>query len=60
MNQEERMKLYMQADRILIEQAAIMPLFYSRTNMLLKPWIRKFPYSALRESFWKDVIIEPH
>jgi len=60
MNQEERMKIYEQADRILIEEAAIMPLVYMRWHLLLKPWVRKFPTSAIKRWFWKDVIIKPH
>ena len=60
MNQGERMKMYKQADRILVEEAAIMPLTYMRWHLLLKPWVRKFPTSAIKRWFWKDVIIEPH
>jgi oligopeptide transport system substrate-binding protein len=59
-DQGERMKLYRQADRILVEEAAIMPLIYGRLNMLVKPWVRKYPTSAMTGWFWKDVIIEPH
>ena len=61
-DQEERMKLYRQADRVLIEEAPIMPLIYSRQGLLVKPWVRKYPTSPLAiECFWgKDVIIEPH
>jgi len=60
-DQEERMKLYGQADRILVEEAAIMPLFYSRHDLLVKPWVSRYPLSAIGPWFWgKDVIIEPH
>jgi oligopeptide transport system substrate-binding protein len=59
-DQGERMKLYRQADRILVEEAAIMPLTYGRLSMLVKPCVRKYPTSAISASFWKDVIIEPH
>ncbi len=59
-DQGERMKLYRQADRILVEEAPIMPLIYGRLNMLVKPWVRKYPTSALTGWFWKDVVIEPH
>jgi ABC-type oligopeptide transport system substrate-binding subunit len=59
-DQGERMKLYGQADRILIEEAAIMPLTYARHHLLVKPWVRRFPTAPLRGWFWKDVIIEPH
>jgi oligopeptide transport system substrate-binding protein len=59
-DQEERLKLYRQADRILVEEAAIMPLYYWREHMLVKPWVSKFPTSALKLWFLKDVIINPH
>jgi oligopeptide transport system substrate-binding protein len=57
---EERMRLYRQADRILVEEAVIMPFCYERRHLLIKPWVRKCPLSAIRGLFWKDVIIEPH
>jgi ABC-type oligopeptide transport system substrate-binding subunit len=60
-DQAERMQVYRQADRILMEEAVIMPLSYTPMHLLLKPWIRKFPTTAIKNpGFWKDVIIEPH
>jgi oligopeptide transport system substrate-binding protein len=59
-DQGERMKLYQQADRILVEQAPILPLLHRRFALLVKPWVRKFPTSPMKVWFWKDVIIEPH
>ena len=58
--QGERLKLYAQADRILIEEAAIVPLSYWRMVGLLKPWVHTLPHSPLGHLFLKDVIIEPH
>jgi oligopeptide transport system substrate-binding protein len=60
MDQGERMRLYGQAERILIEEAAILPLYYLRSHLLVKPWVKKYPTSAIKWWFWKDVIIEPH
>jgi oligopeptide transport system substrate-binding protein len=60
LDQSRRMKLYGRADRILVEEAAIVPLTYGREHLLLKPWVSRFPISAIRPWFWKDVIIEPH
>jgi ABC-type oligopeptide transport system substrate-binding subunit/DNA-binding SARP family transcriptional activator len=60
MDQDVRMKLYRQADQILIEEAALLPLTYGRLHMLVKPWVRKFPLSPLKWWFFKDVIVEPH
>jgi len=59
-DQGKRMKLYQEADRILIEEAAIMPGFYNRLHLLVKPWVTKHPMSTIKPWFWKDVIIEPH
>ncbi len=60
MNQEERIALYQEADRILVEEAAIVPLAYDRIHILVKPWVRNPPIAALGGWFLKDVIIEPH
>jgi len=59
-NQEERMRMYRQADRILVEEAPVLPCQYGRINLLVKPWLSRFPTSATGWWFWKDVIIEPH
>jgi ABC-type oligopeptide transport system substrate-binding subunit len=60
LDQEERLGLYAQADRILVEAAAVIPLTYSRSHMLVKPWVRKFPALALDQWRWKEIVIEAH
>jgi ABC-type oligopeptide transport system substrate-binding subunit len=60
MDPEERMKLYRQADRILIEEAVIMPTHYAIASVLVKPWVRKPPSKEFGLWLWKNVIIEPH
>ncbi len=57
---EARMALYRQADTILLDEAYFWPHLYSRTHILLKPWVRRYPISPLSISFWKDVVIETH
>jgi ABC-type oligopeptide transport system substrate-binding subunit len=59
-DQAERMKMYRTADKILVEEAAIMPTGYGRINALVKPWVSRIPMSAFKGIFWKDVVIEPH
>ena len=54
------MGLYRQADRMLVEEAPIMPVGYGRQHLLVKPWVSRFPTSAVKYLFWRDVIIEPH
>lgn len=60
LDQEERMRLYCEAEKILAEQAPIMPIFHWSTRMLVKPWVTRFPTTGLREWFFKDVIMAPH
>jgi ABC-type oligopeptide transport system substrate-binding subunit len=60
MNQTERLKLYAQADRLAVEEVAILPLVYIRSMQFIKSWVKKFPLSPIPKWFWKDVIIEPH
>jgi ABC-type oligopeptide transport system substrate-binding subunit/DNA-binding SARP family transcriptional activator len=58
-DQSERMKLYTQADQILVEKAAIMPLTYARSHILVKPWVNKLDKSPLDYWSCKDATIEP-
>jgi ABC-type transport system substrate-binding protein/DNA-binding SARP family transcriptional activator len=60
LDQAERMRMYRQADRILVEEAPILPLCYGRFHMLMKPWVKKLFTSPLKWWSWKDVILEPH
>jgi len=59
-DQAERSKFYRAADRLLIEDAAIIPFFHGQQFLLVKPWVRRYPMSSIRVSYWKDVIIDPH
>jgi len=57
-DQQERMQLYRQADQILIQEAAVIPLVYVREHRLRKPWLT-VPYRN-RDVHTKDIIIWPH
>ena len=56
----ERLKFYQAADRLLMQEAGIMPLGYGQWYLLIKPWVKRYPISPLGTSYLKDVIIEPH
>jgi oligopeptide transport system substrate-binding protein len=58
--QGERMRLYSQADRILIEEAAVMPVMYWRRPTLIKPWVRKLHIPSFGNLQWKDIVIDMH
>jgi ABC-type transport system substrate-binding protein len=61
-DQGQRIELYKQADRILIEEAVVVPTEYGGHPCLLQPWVTRFPAAPvyIRTWFWKDVVIEPH
>ncbi len=59
-DQGERMAIYRQAQERLADGAAIVPITYGRSHLLVKPWVRNLPMSSLRWWYWKDVVIEDH
>ena len=60
LNLSERVDLYEQAQRLLVEELPVFPLVYLRGHYLLKPWVTKFPVSTMRVNYWNDTVIEPH
>lgn len=56
----ERMHLYREADKILMEAAVILPINYYQELLLVKPWLKKFPVSAFSWLYGKDVILGAH
>jgi dipeptide transport system substrate-binding protein len=60
MDHEERMRMYRQADLILVQDAAFMPCAYSGRQVLVKPWVSGFVLSASGQWDAKDVVIASH
>jgi oligopeptide transport system substrate-binding protein len=60
LDQGRRLELYRQADRILIEEAVIAPLYYGQHYHLRKPWVRKHTGSLVYPPFWKDITLDSH
>lgn len=56
MNHEQRMALYHMAHRLLLADAAIMPLVYQVGHYLLKPWFRY----GIDGQYWQDFVLLPH
>jgi ABC-type oligopeptide transport system substrate-binding subunit len=54
--------MYQKADSIVMKEFPVAPLLYYRTNLLIKPWISRFPVSPLgvQDLKWKDIVIEQH
>ena len=59
-NQEERMGLYLEAQRILIDEVPLCPLTYNRGHALIKPWVSQYPLTPMRWNNWKDMVIDEH
>ena len=57
-NQAERLRLYHEVDRLWVrEHAAILPLMYSRTMLLRRPWVEGFPANPLMKAHLDQVVI---
>ncbi len=54
---QSRAQLYRDADRLLIEDAVLMPLNYVRHHLLVKPWVKNFHPCQLNSFYLKDVIL---
>lgn len=55
---EERLRLYREADRLLVEQVALVPMGHGRSTFLVKPYVRGFAPSAFRWPSLREVVIE--
>ena len=59
LDQPERIRVYQEADEILIEEAVVMPITYMRFHKLCKPWV-KLPARGIVNFSVKNIILEPH
>jgi ABC-type oligopeptide transport system substrate-binding subunit/class 3 adenylate cyclase len=57
-DQPQRIRLYSQAERLLVQEAPVVLLTYSQEPMLIKPWVKE--YNRAFSWVWEHVIIEPH
>jgi oligopeptide transport system substrate-binding protein len=54
----KRLAMYGQAERIVIEEAPLIPLYYRRIRQLVKPWVRRLAKSSTGQTLYKDVVVE--
>ncbi len=55
---EQRLQLYGQAEQLIVQDAALVPLWHSRSYMLTKPYVKGVVYSAAIRPWLKDVYLE--
>ena len=57
--QSERLRLYRQADLLLVQQAPIIPLAYQDKAHLTKLWVKHMPPTpSATGASWKDIVLE--
>lgn len=57
-DQQERLALFGHAERVLVDEAVLVPLLYQPQHLLVKPWIASWPSPAVKyPGFWKDVTV---
>jgi oligopeptide transport system substrate-binding protein len=58
----ERMRLYRQADRMLVaEQARLVPVTYGEYgSILIKPWVKNYHINATGIELTQEIVIEEH
>jgi ABC-type oligopeptide transport system substrate-binding subunit len=59
-DEETRMAMYRQAELILVEETAVVPISYGRFHVLVKPWVKHFNMAPLLGVYNQDIVIEPH
>ena len=57
-NPEQRVKLYQQAEQIIVRDAAWLPLYYGKSYLLIKPYVKNYDPAPLVIPQYKDVVIE--
>ena len=58
-DRRQRLAMYRQAERLLVEEAPVIPISYGLDNFLVKPWFKPWP-TNLRFFIFKDVIMLEH
>jgi oligopeptide transport system substrate-binding protein len=62
-DRQERIRQFQEAENVLINEANLIPLFYTLRHWMIKPWVKLYtPPYLLTDLFinFKDVVIEPH
>lgn len=57
-NPETRIETYQQVERILVEDAAWMPMFYDVAHILVKPYVTGFKYPPMVIERYRDVVVD--
>jgi ABC-type transport system substrate-binding protein len=55
-----RLASYQEVERILTDEAVLVPLTYNSEHLMIKPWVTHYPSIPVKYAgFWEDIIIGP-
>jgi oligopeptide transport system substrate-binding protein len=55
-----RLGMYQQAEEMIVQDAAVLPLYFGRSYLLVKPYVQGYKLSPLGYPFLSQVSIQPH
>jgi oligopeptide transport system substrate-binding protein len=55
-----RLDMYRQAEEMVVQDAAILPLYFGRSYLLVKPYVTDYQLSPLGYAFLNLVSVQPH
>jgi len=56
----ERLRYIQAVDRYMTEEAKFLQFYYSWDHILLKPWVKVYPFAHPTFGYWSHVILESH
>jgi oligopeptide transport system substrate-binding protein len=60
MDRQERMRLYRQAEELLVAETPIIPTYYPKWQLLVKPWIKNWRFDQFGHLNVHYIVVEPH
>lgn len=55
---QKRLSLYQQAEQIIVQDAAVLPLFFGHDYILVKPYVKNYVYSPLGYPILSEVSVQ--
>lgn len=57
-NAEDRNRLYAQLDQMIINDAPVLPIYYSMNRRLLQPYVKNFPNNGMEFRLFREVWLD--
>ena len=60
MDEDERLRIYQQADQLLMDNAVVLPIYYDRDYRLLQPYVRNLHQNPMEYRNFREVYFDPN